>query len=106
MSKKSSDRHILTQVLSLPLGSLSSSEKSAFQHMFDMIASGRQAKLSFKQRLWVEEIVEKFKLDQGEQPPPKKIEVKDKSLLSGTVAEMLKPPPKPIPPKRKPFVLD
>ena len=64
----------------MPAGKLSSSEKSAFQGMYDNLMAGRVIKLSQRQRAWADEVYLKNNLDK-ERPPVKKIAVKDKSLL-------------------------
>jgi hypothetical protein len=76
-------------------GKLSSSEKRVFQEMFDKLSTGHILKLSPKQRMWADSIYDKHDLDK-ERPPPKNIQVKDKSLIPihplDTMARPLKPP--------------
>lgn len=89
------DLHMIRALLSLPVGKLSTSEQSAFQAMFDQLATGRQVSLSVKQRAWVNSAFVTHRLDKGEQPPLKRIQVKDKSLIVSsldTLKKPLKPP--------------
>lgn len=46
----------------LTSGKLSSSEKAAFQQMFDDLAQGRIIGLSQKQRLWADSLWQKYKV--------------------------------------------
>lgn len=77
----------------MPLGKLSSSEQVSFQAMYDQVASGRVIGLSPKQRSWVEAVYDKHDLDK-ERPPARKVEIKDKSLVSALdrFPKPLKPP--------------
>ena len=63
--------------------------------MYDKIATGHILRLSPKQRMWADSIYDKHDLDK-ERPPPKKIEIKDKSLAAthplDKMARPLKPP--------------
>lgn len=61
--------------------------------MYDQIASGRQVRLSIKQRQWADSIYDENDLDK-ERPPARKIEIRDKSLLSplDAMPMPLKPP--------------
>jgi hypothetical protein len=65
----------------MPAGKLSSSEKNVFQEMFDRVATATITRLSPKQRMWIESVYDKNDLDKA-QPPPKNIQVKDKSLFA------------------------
>lgn len=74
------DLQVIRALLSMAAGKLSPSEKNAFQGMFDVLATGRIPRLSMRQRMWACEVYEKHKLDE-EQPPARKIAVRDKSLI-------------------------
>ncbi len=87
---KKTDLQVLRALLSMPDGKLKNNDKKAFQAMYDNLASGRQVRLSERQRLWIVELFEEHKLDK-EQPPQKKIEIKDKSLRVCKLDEMAKP---------------
>lgn len=78
---KLSDLQILRALLSQSDGTLSPSEKRAFQHMYDNVAAGMVIQLSKKQRLWLDGVYAKLKDDRKLQPGQKKVEVKDKQLL-------------------------
>ena len=90
---KKTDLQVLRALLSLPLGKLSASEQSSFQGMYDQVATGRVVTLSPKQRGWADASYDKHDLDK-ERPPARKVEVKDKSLLSplDRFPKPLKPP--------------
>ena len=66
-------------LLSLPAGKLSSSEKRAFQAMFDDLANGKIIGLSKKQKAWANEVYVKNDLHKKPLQRLKKIAVKDKS---------------------------
>jgi hypothetical protein len=78
---KKTDLQVLRALLSLPADKLSTSERSAFQAMYDQVASGHVLSLSFKQRAWADAVYDKHNLD-NERPPAKLILIRDKSLLS------------------------
>jgi hypothetical protein len=78
---KKADRQILVALLSMPVGKLTPSEKRVFQEMFDKVETGAILRLSPKQRMWIESVYDKNDLDKA-QPPPKNIQVKDKSLFA------------------------
>lgn len=90
------DLQTLRILLSVPQ-KLSASETQAFQAMFDQLASGRQIKLSLKQRAWVDSVFAHHRLDK-EMPPLRDIKIKDKSLL--TPLDALNKPLRPPPPRR------
>lgn len=78
----------------MPSGKLSTSEKRAFQGMFDQLATGRTVHLSPRQRDWAHSVYDKHDLDK-ERPPVKKIAVLDKSLIGHPLDKLprpLKPP--------------
>jgi hypothetical protein len=54
------DRATLSALLTC--GKLTSSERTAFQQMYDDIMGGRVIDLSKKQRLWADSLFEKYKL--------------------------------------------
>jgi len=72
------DTKLLQILLSLPSGKLSSSEKRAFQAMFDGLANGKYISLSRKQRSWAEEVYRKNDLHKKPLPRLKRIATKDK----------------------------
>ena len=91
---KKTDLQVLRALLSLPADKLSTSERSAFQAMYDQIASGHQLSLSFRQRSWADAVYDKNKLDE-ERPAVKLIPIKDKSLIAPPLSAKplpLKPP--------------
>ena len=94
---KKTDLQVIKALLSLPLGKLSSGEKTSFQAMYDQLATGRQIALSKKQRVWADGVYDKHDLDKARTEGAKKIEVKDKSLISplDAMPKPLKPPGKP-----------
>lgn len=73
------DIKLLQILLSLPAGKLSTSEKKAFQAMFDGLANGKYIGLSRKQRAWAEEVYRKNDLHKKPLPHLKRVEVKDKA---------------------------
>lgn len=80
----------------MPAGKLSPAEKSAFQGMYDSLATGQQSRLSMRQRAWGDEVYDKHDLDK-ERPPAKKIAIRDKSLMTpvsplDSLPRPLKPP--------------
>lgn len=92
------DLQILRAILSMPQGKLTTAEKSAFQGMYDSLATGNQSRLSMRQRAWTEEVYDKHDLDK-ERPPVKKVAIRDKSLLTPShpmdaLPRPLKPPTK------------
>jgi predicted porin len=79
---KKSDLQVLRALLALPDGKLGASEKRAFQHMYDNVATGQVIQLSKKQRLWVDGAYDKLDLDNpNTAPAAKPVAVKDKQLL-------------------------
>lgn len=91
---KKTDLQVLKALLNMPMGKLSSSEKKSFQAMYDQLATGRQISLSQKQRAWADGVYDRHDLDKPRAEGAKKIEVKDKSLLSplDTMPKPTKPP--------------
>ena len=92
---KKTDLQVLRALLSMPAGKLSQHEKRVFQEMFDKLATGHIPKLSPKQRIWADSVYDDHDLDK-ERPPPKNIQVMDKSLVQkfaiDTMPKPLKPP--------------
>ena len=88
------DIQVLRALLSLAPGKLSTSEKTAFQEMWDKVQTGLILRLSKAQRAWTDAVYDKHKLDE-ERPPVRNIPVRDKSLISRQLDSMprpLKPP--------------
>jgi predicted protein tyrosine phosphatase len=75
------DTKLLQILLSLPSERLSSSEKRAFQAMFDDLSNGKIVGLSKKQKAWANEVYVKNDLHKKPLPRLKKITVKDKSAV-------------------------
>jgi len=88
------DLQLLKALLGTPSGKLSSSEESAFQAMYDRIATGAQITLTFKQRSWLTDTYKKLELDKEWKFIPRRVVVKDKSLVNtlDTMDKPLKPP--------------
>ena len=95
---KKTDLQVLRALLGLPLGKLSTSEKAAFQEMYDKLASGLTAGLSPKQRIWTHQVYDKHDLD-NEREAPRPVTIKDKSLAG---KDFLGPVTPIRPPGRKP----
>lgn len=93
---KKTDLQVLRALLNLPLGKLTSSEKSSFQMMYDLLATGQQIDLSKKQRAWADSVYDKHDLDKPRTEGARKVEVKDKSLISplDNMPKPTKPPGK------------
>lgn len=76
---KKTDLQVLRALLGMPEGKLTTSEKRAFQHMYDNVASGMVIQLSKKQRIWTDSTYDKFKLD--DVTPVKTAAIRDKGLI-------------------------
>lgn len=72
------DIKLLQILLSLPVGKLSTSERKAFQAMYDGLANGKYIGLSRKQRSWAEQVYMKNDLHRKPLQKLKKIATKDK----------------------------
>jgi len=95
---KKTDLQVLRALLSMPLGKLSSSEKTSFQAMFDQLSNGRQVKLSEKQRGWADSVYDKHDLDKPRAEGARPVAVKDKSAGDASPLDNL---PKPLRPPGK-----
>lgn len=93
------DLQMLRALLSLAPGKMTARQTTIFQSMFDDLSTGKVISLSKAQRSWVTETWKHHKLDQGLQPPPKKIQVKDKA--ANTTSSALDQMPKPLRPPGK-----
>lgn len=93
---KKTDLQVLRALLTLPIGKLTSGEKSSFQMMYDQLATGQQIGLSKKQRAWADGVYDKHDLDKPRAEGARKVEVKDKSLISplDNMPKPTKPPGK------------
>lgn len=87
------DLKLLQILLSLPAGRLSSSERRAFQAMYDDLSNGKVVSLSKKQRAWLEAIYQKHELHRKPLPKLKKIATRDKNVCALDLGPLpLKPP--------------
>ena len=84
------DLQVLRLVLSLPHEALK--ERRVFQSMYENLATGRQIKLSKKQRVWVDGVFYTHKLDQRN-IPLKKMVIRDKGKKPLDFGPLPKKPP-------------
>ena len=95
---KKTDLEVVRALLGLPLEKLTASERSAFQEMYDKLATGHILNLSMKQRAWVNTAYDKHDLDK-ERMAPRPVTIKDRSLIG---KDLLGPVKGLTPPGRKP----
>ena len=84
------DLQVLRLLLSLPHEALK--ERRPFQGMYEDLATGRQVKLTKKQRAWVDQIYFKHELDRRS-IPLKKMVIRDKSKKILDFGVLPKKPP-------------
>jgi hypothetical protein len=84
------DLQVLRILLSLPHETLK--ERRPFQAMYEDLATGRQVKLTKKQRAWVDQIYFKHELDRRS-VPLKKMTIRDKAKPILDFGPLPKKPP-------------
>lgn len=78
---KKTDLQVLTALLGMPGGKLTSNEKTVFQRMYDDVAGGMVISLSKKQRAWLDGVYDKHDLDKPQNRGTTRVRVLDKSRL-------------------------
>jgi len=93
---KLTDLQLLRILLSMPPGKLKN--RSAFQAMYDSLATGEIVSLFPKQRAWAERVYKENNLDKRPLTFRQKVEVQDKNKGSGKILDFgplpMKPPGK------------